>query len=323
MHYLAVCAIFRDEARYLAEWLTHYELQGVEHFYLYDDQSTDHPEKVLAPWVARGMVTLEPVRWASRRQAYAYNHCIRMRRKEAHWIGFFDIDEFAFARARTETLAEIMPRYERFPGLGINWVCYGSSGFEQAPGPLVTTSYQLCGAMDFRTNEPAFLKEGHPTDKVTSYYPYNAHIKSIVQPNEVERMISPHSFLYRNDARAVGPSGQPLEDSTLNAFNERLETSVLRVNHYWSKSLSEFRAKLDRPRADNDEHYGDNIAFIREAGMNLKHDPAILPWSKALADRLDLPFTPGSETEWRRREAFQQARDINEEARIRRRDTYR
>ncbi|MEQ8335540.1 glycosyltransferase family 92 protein [Nisaea sp.] len=93
MHYLAVCAIFRDEARYLAEWLTHYELQGVEHFYLYDDQSTDHPEKVLAPWVARGMVTLEPVRWASRRQAHAYSHCIRMRRKEAHWIGFFDIDE--------------------------------------------------------------------------------------------------------------------------------------------------------------------------------------------------------------------------------------
>lgn len=31
--YLAVCAIFRDEAPYLAEWIEFHRLVGVEHFY--------------------------------------------------------------------------------------------------------------------------------------------------------------------------------------------------------------------------------------------------------------------------------------------------
>ena len=32
---LAVAAIFKDEARYLKEWLDYHLLAGVEHFYLY------------------------------------------------------------------------------------------------------------------------------------------------------------------------------------------------------------------------------------------------------------------------------------------------
>ena len=38
---LAVCAIFRDEARYLAEWVSFQRVQGVERFYLYDNRSAD------------------------------------------------------------------------------------------------------------------------------------------------------------------------------------------------------------------------------------------------------------------------------------------
>lgn len=318
MHYLAICAIFRDEARYLAEWLTHYELQGVDHFYLYDDRSKDRPEEVLTPWIRRGMVTLQTVPETDRRQIRVYGHCIHSRRREARWIGFLDIDEFAFAKGRPETLAELLTRYERFPALAINWVCYGSSGFQEPPGPLVTGSYQLRAHMDFRTNEIAYLKDGCPDDQIESYYPQNAHVKSFVNPQAVDRALSPHSFLYKNGGRAVAPSGQELADSRLQAFNERLETGVLRINHYWSKSQSEFQEKLKRRRADNDEFYGDTVAFIREAAMNLEYDPAILPWTKAVAARLSLPFEPGDENLWRERQAQQRARDINAEAGARR-----
>ena len=38
---LAVCAIFRDEAQYLDEWLTFHHGVGVERFFLYNDRSTD------------------------------------------------------------------------------------------------------------------------------------------------------------------------------------------------------------------------------------------------------------------------------------------
>ena len=47
---LAICAIFRDEARYLAEWLEFHQRQGVERFYLYENNSTDDWERALAPF---------------------------------------------------------------------------------------------------------------------------------------------------------------------------------------------------------------------------------------------------------------------------------
>ena len=36
-HYLAICAIYRDEAPYLREWIEFHRLVGVEHFFLYDN----------------------------------------------------------------------------------------------------------------------------------------------------------------------------------------------------------------------------------------------------------------------------------------------
>lgn len=39
--YLSIGAIFKDEAPYLAEWIEFHRLVGVEHFFLYDNLSTD------------------------------------------------------------------------------------------------------------------------------------------------------------------------------------------------------------------------------------------------------------------------------------------
>ena len=50
-HFLSVCAIFKNEGRFLKEWLDYYLLAGVDHFYLYDNGSNgivaDDPEKLV------------------------------------------------------------------------------------------------------------------------------------------------------------------------------------------------------------------------------------------------------------------------------------
>ena len=38
---VALCMRFRDEARYLAEWVEYYLAAGVDHFFLYNNFSTD------------------------------------------------------------------------------------------------------------------------------------------------------------------------------------------------------------------------------------------------------------------------------------------
>lgn len=313
MYYLAACAIIRDEEQNLVEWITHHQLQGFEHFYLYDDQSSNFPKELLKPWIERRVVTLRRAPSGTKRQRQAYEACIANNRSRCHWLAFLDVDEFMFLTDPSETVAEALTDYERFPALGINWVCYGSSGFETRPTPLTTTSYQLRGETEFRTSEKIFLKEGLPPGPLRNYLPYHSHIKSIIRTSAVTSMISPHSFTYVNDAPAVSPSGTPIPDLPLRAFSARVEIDRFRINHYWSRSLSEFRRKLARPRADIDAMNELKVALFREALMNQEYDPAILPHAKAVADRLGLPYEPGTESDWRRREARYRSLDIGKE----------
>ena len=46
-HYLAVCAIAKNEGAYFAEWIEWHLSQGVEKFYIYDNESTDNTREVL------------------------------------------------------------------------------------------------------------------------------------------------------------------------------------------------------------------------------------------------------------------------------------
>ena len=48
---LAVVAIFKNEAPYLCEWLGYHLLAGVEHFYLYDNDSSDNCDEIIEPYV--------------------------------------------------------------------------------------------------------------------------------------------------------------------------------------------------------------------------------------------------------------------------------
>ena len=58
---LSICAFFKNEARYLKEWIEYHRLIGVDHFYLYNNGSTDDFKRVLNPYVRKGVVTL--VNW--------------------------------------------------------------------------------------------------------------------------------------------------------------------------------------------------------------------------------------------------------------------
>lgn len=51
----------KNEKPYLKEWLEYHLLQGVEHFYLCDNGSTDGTDAYLEPYVAKGVITYIPL----------------------------------------------------------------------------------------------------------------------------------------------------------------------------------------------------------------------------------------------------------------------
>ena len=89
----SICAIFKDEAVYLKEWLEFHLMIGIDHFYLYNNFSTDNYMEILKPYIEKNIVTLKewPVKAG---QLSAYDDCYNNYRNESQWICFLDIDEF-------------------------------------------------------------------------------------------------------------------------------------------------------------------------------------------------------------------------------------
>ena len=94
--YLAIQAMFLNEARYLREWIEFHRLVGVERFFLYDHESTDGGAELLAPYVEEGIVVLHD--WPVHPGLLEANQdCIERHCDDARWVAFMDIDEFLFS----------------------------------------------------------------------------------------------------------------------------------------------------------------------------------------------------------------------------------
>ncbi len=57
---LSIGTIFKDEAKWMKEWIEYHLLIGVEHFFLYNNDSTDNYAEVLDPYIKKGIVELIP-----------------------------------------------------------------------------------------------------------------------------------------------------------------------------------------------------------------------------------------------------------------------
>jgi hypothetical protein len=220
---LAVCAIFRDEGRYLAEWVTFHRLQGVERFYLYDNLSTDDWRQALEPELRSGVVTVTP--WDQvPGQGSAYEDCLRRHRTDARWIAFIDCDEFLFSPGG-QSLPEVLRRFDLHPGVVVNWRMYGTNGWEQPPEGLVVENFPLRGPDDLEANQL---------------------VKSIVNPRAALGVTQWPAHYFQLRGNPVDECGRP----ALRHTRQPSTADLLRINHYYARSAATFRAKSARPRAD-------------------------------------------------------------------------
>jgi glycosyl transferase family 92 len=250
---LAVCAVFRDEARYLAEWVSFHRIQGVERFYLYDNRSTDDWRSELRPEIEAGIVEVRDWPFLPGQRA-AYEDCLRRHRDDARWIAFIDCDEFLFSPTG-KRLPEILRGFDTHPGVVANWRVYGTSGWEQPPDGLVIENYLM---------------------RAPDEYDRNRQVKSIVNPRgALGQAASAHHFGLRGDA--VGEDRRPVE---FGITREPPTADLLRINHYYTKSQAEFERKREIPRVST------GLPFGGEAPVDAIRDETILQFAPALRELL-------------------------------------
>ncbi len=218
-HYLSLLAPVRDEEDYLIEFINYYLIQGVDHFYLYDNDSNIPVVDVMGEYRDVCSVMRAP---GDAVQARAYEHFCKHYRHETRWVAVFDIDEFVLPHKHS-SFREFLLDHEHCDGIGINWVMFGDGHHKTKPDGTVIENYLYRQAKQ------------HPC------------IKSVVKARKLEGFFdNPHVATLRAGSLYVDAHMHRIES----AFNETFTADLIQLNHYFTKSEAEWRQKLHRKRAD-------------------------------------------------------------------------
>lgn len=226
---LAICVLIQDEAPYLKEWIEYHRHLGVDHFYFFNNLSSDNYLEVLKPYVHEGTAEVKdiPIQADNFKTYYdmqckCFTDCTNDVRGICKWVAFIDVDEFLLP-IQNVSLTHFLKSYEAYGGLVVNWRMFGTSGIKKLPPDrLLIESLLMCADKSFA---------------------YNRFVKSIVRPERVLDFTSAHQANYTEGFCSVNTDKFPSKDdkSCYVLWNK------LVINHYWTRDEDFFyRVKVKR-----------------------------------------------------------------------------
>jgi hypothetical protein len=140
-YYLSVCAIFRNEQHSILEWIKHYLIRGVDHFYLFDDESNDKSLEKIKPYVESGIITLFTEynwgRYLGRQRAiYTQFFLPIVNRKETKWLLVVDMDEYVWSETHPK-ITDFLNLFNDLAQIQVRDTLFGSNGYIEQPESLI------------------------------------------------------------------------------------------------------------------------------------------------------------------------------------------
>ena len=134
MYYLSILAQFKNETMNLKLWLDHHLWQGVQHFFLIDNGSTDNPLLILKEYIDKGIVSyFYRPKLASQVENYR-NIFAKYIWTQSYWLAVIDLDEFLYGV--DHTLVSKLKTLQNYNLIYCNWFSYGTSGCIKHPTDL-------------------------------------------------------------------------------------------------------------------------------------------------------------------------------------------
>ena len=220
---VAMCVIGRNENRYAREWVEHYRKLGVAKIFVYDNYFGNEPRlaDVLNCYTHNGFVEIIDCHDVPAAQCKAYEQCYRLHGDEYAWIGFLDFDEYLRYESK-KRLPTILGTYDKGDVLLINWRLMTDNGlthYDDRP-------------LSERFTEPMKLDQHVKFD-----FPENDHIKCFVRGGltDVKFGTNPHNPM--SHKYCINPKGERVPAG---AFVHPFDHSVMRIDHYWTKTAEEW-----------------------------------------------------------------------------------
>lgn len=263
---LAIGAIFRDEAPYLKEWIEYHLLVGVEHFYLYNNLSSDDYKKVLAPYIKQGIVEIKDWsyaytdigRWAPI-QCSAYNEILQKAKGKTKWLAIIDTDEFIVPLKKNH-LPTLLADYDNFGALALNWQMFGTSHVPQIPDNKLLVETLLFKA---------------PVD-----FAENIHVKCIVRPECIKVCGSPHCCELKSGFAQVNTDKKPFTGP----YSPYVAADQIVIQHYWTRDDNYLH--LTKMARRNSWQEGADGVLQRASQLNQVEDRSIMRFVPQLRKRV-------------------------------------
>ena len=129
---LSLLAIFKNETMGLKLWIDHYIKQGVEKFYLIDNDSDDNPLEILQPYIDQGIVKY----FFLPEKSQQLNHYRNIYNSEnlvdkTKWLIICDIDEFYYGVPNK--LSTTIDEFDDYNIVYSHHRNFGTDGLEKHP----------------------------------------------------------------------------------------------------------------------------------------------------------------------------------------------
>lgn len=220
---LGLLGIFRNESHIMKEWIDHYIREGVDHFYLINNNSDDEFESILQPFKDKVDVFY---RTQNHAQMEHYKEIFSVIKPHCEWLIVVDFDEFIYSPLGFPSLKETLRNQS--PDVGqvfVRWLMFGSSGYIDQPSLVI----------------PSFTKRG-------IYTKSSVGGKSIVRCQAVDSLnVHTHNLFVgfkTVEANDLEDKGMPYNESTITK-------SPIRLNHYviqswnWFKNVKTLRGDVN------------------------------------------------------------------------------
>jgi hypothetical protein len=234
----------------------------VEHFWLYNDRSSDDWEQILAPHLAAGIV--EIIDWPVpahsyliSRQIEAYQDALTRGRHRTRWLALIDLDEYLLPR-EDDTITDCLGRhFSEASAVYVNWRNFGTGNLVLRRRVPILSRITVC-------SEPL-----HPTNTVG---------KTIVRPDRVRsnEMWNPHHVPLVEGATYFDGDGKPVPTGPLQPeLDGQGHAGLIRLNHYQMRDEGYFRS-VRLGRIPDGSPWKEGLAWEHRQAFSEDHDYAMV-----------------------------------------------
>ncbi len=210
-YFLSILTTVRDENEYLVEWLNYHIEIGVDHFYIYDNESVEPIQTYLENinYEHIDKVTVIPWETTSHTQQDTCNDWLRNYGLETKWFICMDIDEFIKIKEnQNKTLIDFLNENTKYSSIKCKWKHYTANGHVEKTSEPVMERFTVETDWHDWKNGGKYFAQSNRTTCFTSYVPQ-------------------------------------LRLGTKTSDNE-ISANFYQLNHYFTKSYEEYVEKIKR-----------------------------------------------------------------------------